>query len=73
LNSWNEAHDREKSLAERQVIMKGDEEVLSVLNQVLRKELTGINQYFIQAKMCKNWGYERLYKPMWGWMSPLAR
>jgi bacterioferritin len=42
--------------------MKGDEKVVSVLNQVLRKELTGINQYFIQAKMCKNWGYERLYK-----------
>jgi hypothetical protein len=32
---------------------------------VLRKELTGINQYFIHAKMCKNWGYERLYKTMW--------
>jgi bacterioferritin len=42
--------------------MKGDEKVVSVVNQVLRKELTGINQYFIQAKMCKNWGYERLYK-----------
>ena len=42
--------------------MKGDEKVVSVLNQVLRKELTGINQYFIHAKMCKNWGYERLYK-----------
>jgi bacterioferritin len=45
--------------------MKGDEKVVSVLNQVLRKELTGINQYFIHAKMCKNWGYERLYKALW--------
>ena len=45
--------------------MKGNEQVIGVLNQVLRKELTGINQYFIHAKMCKNWGYERLYKLLW--------
>ena len=45
--------------------MKGNEQVIGVLNQVLRKELTGINQYFIHAKMCKNWGYERLYKVLW--------
>lgn len=44
--------------------MKGNEQVINVLNQVLRKELTGINQYFIHAKMCQNWGYERLYKHM---------
>jgi len=42
--------------------MKGNEQVIAVLNQVLRKELTGINQYFVHAKMCENWGYERLYK-----------
>ena len=40
--------------------MKGDPRVLNVLNQVLRKELRGINQYFIHAKMCKAWGYEVL-------------
>jgi bacterioferritin len=45
--------------------MKGNEQVIGVFNQVLRKELTGINQYFIHAKMCKNWGYERLYKVLW--------
>jgi bacterioferritin len=45
--------------------MKGNEQVIAVLNQVLRKELTGINQYFIHAKMCENWGYERLYKALW--------
>ena len=45
--------------------MKGSEQVINVLNQVLRKELTGINQYFIHAKMCDNWGYERLYKVLW--------
>ena len=40
--------------------MKGNKKVVDVLNQVLRKELTGINQYFINAKMCENWGYDRL-------------
>jgi bacterioferritin len=45
--------------------MKGNEQVIAVLNQVLRKELTGINQYFIHAKMCQNWGYARLYKTLW--------
>jgi bacterioferritin len=45
--------------------MKGNEQVISVLNQVLRKELTGINQYFVHAKMCDNWGYKRLYKVLW--------
>src|SRR3989338_4459569 len=42
--------------------MKGDPKVIKVLNEVLRKELTGINQYFIHAKMCENWGYEALYE-----------
>ncbi len=45
--------------------MKGDAKVIKVLNDVLRKELTGINQYFVHAKMCKNWGYEALYRAIW--------
>jgi len=45
--------------------MKGNEQVIGVLNQVLRKELTGINQYFIHAKMCENWGYGKLKKVLW--------
>ena len=45
--------------------MKGSAKVIEVLNSVLTKELTGINQYFIHSKMCKNWGYEALAKHAW--------
>ena len=38
--------------------MKGNPDVVKVLYEVLRKELPGINQYFIHAKMCKNWGIQ---------------
>jgi bacterioferritin len=42
--------------------MKGDTQVLELLNAVLTAELTAVNQYFIHHKMCENWGYERLSK-----------
>ena len=42
--------------------MKGEPQILEALNRALTVELTAINQYFIQAKMCKNWGYLKLYK-----------
>lgn len=40
--------------------MRGNTEVIEVLNEVLTAELTAINQYFVDAKMCDNWGYNRL-------------
>ena len=45
--------------------MKAKPGILDALQDVLTKELTGINQYFIHSKMCSNWGYDRLAKFQW--------
>jgi len=40
--------------------MRGNEKVIQVLNKALKEELTAINQYFVHAEMCENWGYKKL-------------
>jgi bacterioferritin len=42
--------------------MKGDPKIIAILNEVLKAELTAINQYFLHAEMCENWGYQRMAK-----------
>jgi bacterioferritin len=40
--------------------MQGNDEIIELLNEVLTAELTAVNQYFLDARMLSNWGYERL-------------
>lgn len=42
--------------------MQGNTQVIEALNEILISELTSINQYFLHAKMCENWGYQCLYE-----------
>ena len=44
--------------------MKGDAKVIAILNEVLKAELTAINQYFLHSEMCENWGYMKMAKLM---------
>jgi bacterioferritin len=42
--------------------MKAKEGVINILNEILTLDLMAINQYFVHAKMCEHWGYERLHR-----------
>ena len=40
--------------------MKGNDEIIAILNRVLRNELTAINQYFLHSRMYRDWGISEL-------------
>ena len=42
--------------------MQAKEGIQDILNNLLTIELTAVNQYFLQAEMCRNWGFEGLYE-----------
>ena len=42
--------------------MKGQQEIIDKLNELLADELTAVNQYFLHAEMCGDWGYDRLHE-----------
>ncbi len=45
--------------------MKGEARVIAVLNEILTGELTAISQYFLHARMCKDWGYSQIAKKVY--------
>jgi bacterioferritin len=51
--------------AHQELAMKGNPQIIDALNRALTIELTAINQYFCQSKMCKNWGFLKLAAKHW--------
>ena len=52
--------------------MQGKQTVIDALNAGLTIELTAINQYFVQSKMCKNWGLNKLAAKHYDTLHPLS-
>jgi bacterioferritin len=46
--------------------MKGNPQLIEVLNQLLADELTAISQYMVHSEMCDQWGYDKLHKAIEG-------
>jgi len=46
--------------------MKGNKDLITVLNSLLADELTAINQYMVHSEMCENWGYGKLHMAIRG-------
>lgn len=46
--------------------MKGNKDLITVLNSLLADELTAINQYMVHSEMCENWGYNKLHTAIRG-------
>jgi bacterioferritin len=44
----------------KETAVQADQRIIELLNEVLTFELTAVNQYFLNGRMCSNWGYERL-------------
>ena len=42
--------------------MKGNDQIIAALNNLLSDELTAISQYMVHSEMCDNWGFEKLHK-----------
>jgi len=47
---------------EKENPMKGNEKIISILNDALSDELTAVNQYIVHSEMCANWGYDKLHE-----------
>jgi bacterioferritin len=46
--------------------MKGNDQIIAALNNLLSDELTAISQYMVHSEMCDNWGFEKLHKAIEG-------
>jgi bacterioferritin len=50
---------------QRRFAVKGNPQIIAELNKLLKNELTAINQYFLHARMMRQWGFERLGKKIY--------